>query len=344
MRRANLVQLALAIGLVLATPVALAAGEPSPGEDDYCGDEYWFHASGPAGWARESAPSGEALQLAFHPADQPARGGGLGITVLLPLAGTLAAQAGSVDVEEALRRWIGLLNAFAGAETIRPSALRHPTLPTAAAELIGKGWTIHAAAVDAKSGRGHVFLAALTKKGEAPSQAELAAFRGTLASLSFDPERVCVPGPDGAVTVARAQRGAPGPEAPPASRAEPRGDGFDSNAAAGGCSMLQKLFVPVTCDSVDLDGAPAFLVSFEDGDQPAAVYSERYTTRVAAAYCYEADRGAGAYPLVFEVGEGRRVRGAVRTVRTYSCAERRLGEPRRVTQVERLRAASDPQR
>ena len=303
---------------LLLGAVVLATASPALGEDAvvptdpkaWCGDDYWFKFEAPSGWQSDWEAGGESLTLLYWPEGQQEDEAQITMGLMLTLSSGWKEDV-TLDVEEVLQRWVSLANAFGGPSEMRPFELKHPHFPTAGIELVfplGRGILV---AVDPQSGRGNSFLAKLDGVDE-PSTSEMTAFHRMVRSIRFDPELYCTPGPDDTIiTHRRPRHSSPPAKATPAAAKR----AFRLERAAQGCTMLDELLVPIDCSQVDVDGRPAVLVRFDDGDKPAETYLERFRGRVTTPWCYETKShpGSDVPALVFALDQkGERLR-------EYSC-------------------------
>lgn len=147
----------------------------------------------------------------------------------------------------------------------------------------------------------------LSARGGAAGAERLRTFRAILASLDFDATRVCEPGPGGQTVERRIE--------PPQSAATPESkakEGFPIERAPSGCMLLNELFVPVYCEPAREKGREVWVVTFDEGNEPAGTYLDRHRDRVTASWCWAA-RGRSDTPgLLFGI------RGAD-SLREYSC-------------------------
>lgn len=317
---------------------ALSASASAPAPHTYCGEGYWFRAEPPPGWQRTDwTPSSEGLALAFGPTGDSAE-------VQIGLVMSNMYSHADARADEALDGAVQLLLFHAAPTRIEDSPLRHPRLPSRAALVTTEEASALLVAIAPPRGRGRSIVVSLTGRGRTPQAAHLAALRALLGNLRVDPDRACRPGSDGgAIEIESAlpaalgpdrEPSAPDPEPPRALDAlgEPWCS-FPYERAAMGCSLLSRLFVPVGCAPATVDGAPAVFVDFfgsltQYGGEPKPSSIERFASRIAAPWCWQARGRAGAPKLVFAVDDEG-------LVQEFDCGEERLGAVRR-GRVERL--------
>ena len=95
-----------------------------------------------------------------------------------------------------------------------------------------------------------------------------------------------------------------------------------------GCAILQQLFVPVYCDPAREGDREVWVVSFDDGDDPASTYLERFRDRIVTPWCWAGTGRSDAPGLLFTT-EGSD------SLREYSCEASGWA---RTVQADRLKA------
>src|SRR5690606_32043993 len=184
----------------LGALLALALGAPAlalpPGV--HCGDDYWFQVEPPDGWREDWRAHGEQLGVVFEPPTGSPEAAETRIALtLFPAQGD--------DPQQTLDRALWLVLFTASPTAIEDEPLRHAHLRSRAVRVTAEQGSLLLVAV-APAGRHHYVLSVARAGSREP--ADLALARRILRSLRVDPERACLPGPDGApVEVMRADAG-----------------------------------------------------------------------------------------------------------------------------------------
>ena len=333
-----------ALGVLLALALGTPAMALPPGV--HCGDDYWFQVEPPDGWREDWRAHGEQLGVVFEPPTGSPEAAETRIALtLFPAQGD--------DPQQTLDRALWLVLFTASPTAIEDEPLRHAHLRSRAVRVTVEGGSLLLIAV-APAGRHHYVLSVARAGSRRP--ADLAVARRILRSLRVDPERACMPGPDGTpVEVMRADAGSvlpaslappgeeheeePAPEAPPAARLGEPWRSFPLERATMGCALLERMFVPIACEPAEVDGAPALLVDLRgdgsaSGEPSVEAAIDRFAGRVAAPWCWQARGRADAPRLLFATGEEG-------VLREFPCAEGRFASPRRA-RARLLRAQPSP--